>query len=296
MASPTGNTKTYKYYFNYGKDTSDEARKSIKETFSMLAKRARKNTHIFQDLKINVCSSEKDLVTNTPFSEYCKSSDALDDAMGVAIDPLCNNNIKEIILQTEDPYSTFLGSKVLGSFFRKELPEETLRGNALHEFGHIFDFYFGKQDKELRDKYTELGANCLTDSKDAEGIIDKVIQSDGLRNTKEFKEAWREDVNKIGQLSEIEQENLGYLKPNLQSEIDISDGVDDKELELAEVERGEAFAQLFSYALSPGKNIHYYDKESILKAYPKTMQVVKSYITEFFGISFNYVPKGQAKK
>ena len=64
------------------------------------------------------------------------------------------------------------------------------------------------------------------------------------------------------------------------TEIDITDGVTDKEVEEADSARSEIFAQLFGYAF--GKDDGY--KKEIVETYPNTFKVVKNYIRKYLGV------------
>ena len=64
------------------------------------------------------------------------------------------------------------------------------------------------------------------------------------------------------------------------TEIDITDGVTDKEVEEADSARSEIFAQLFGYAF--GKDDGY--KKEIIETYPNTFKVVKNYIRKYLGV------------
>lgn len=274
-----GNIKTgSNIYFHYSADVTAKQKQAVKSAVVDLKDKTKKNRAFFINLHMNVCNNRNDLKEHTSFSRYIKQQDLdNDNVIGVATFPLYNNGVKEIIIKTENSNSGFLGC------FKKDWSYNTIYESTLHELGHEFDDYFGQRNPEVENEYKSLNANYQKPQDELAKIIDRTT---GLRNSEEFKEAWRKDVNKIGQKTKKEQEKLGYIKPDFYSKIDISDGVNDIELEEAEMDRGEAFAQLFAYALSGDKNIEIYDKSTILKSYPNAFAVVKSYITKFFGIQF----------
>lgn len=275
----TGNSvrpKSY-IYFHYSADVTNEKRQAVRDAVVNLKDKTNKNRSFFAGLHMNVCNNLDDLTEHTSFSKFVKQKKDDENITGAATFPLYNNGIKEIIIKTEKSNSGFLG------FFKKDYSNETIYETTLHELGHEFDDYFGQRNPQAENQYKSMNANYQNPKDELAKIIDRTT---GLRNSDEFKNAWKKDVNKMKYMPDEEYKKLGYISPNYYSHIDITDGVDDNELEAAELDRGEAFAQLFAYALSNDKNIEEHDKSTILKSYPNTFAVVKSYITKFFGIQF----------
>ena len=83
------------------------------------------------------------------------------------------------------------------------------------------------------------------------------------------------------------REQLGYFSPdyfiqNGKGGIDISDGVANEEVDNAEFERAEVFAQSFAYNL--GADAECYNEDMFRSAYKNCINVVKKYISEILNI------------
>ena len=154
---------------------------------------------------------------------------------------------------------------------------------ALHELGHQFDFYFHKCPKEIEEKVKSLNKDMSDETWNS--IVREYWLNDGLNDSSEFKEAWKKDVEALGRKSYLEmkkyQSKLGYINPTRTSNIDITDGVDEKEMDLADTDRCEAFADLFSLALGAEGDR---DIDAIKSVYKNCLEVVKKFIRQYLGI------------
>ena len=106
-------------------------------------------------------------------------------------------------------------------------------------------------------------------------IIDAVNHIDVSKYKESMSPLIKKDIDEL----------FGQFSPYNVSEIDIFDGVDNDEVEKADRERSEIFAQLFAYALGGNPSVCD-DKDSILYAYENTFKVVKSFISKYLGINF----------
>ena len=269
------NQKSY-IYFHYSSDVKNELKQAVKDACLELKDKTKKNKAFFADIHMNICHSHDDLKGLSPFSIMFKKSKDENYTAGATITPLYKDQIKEIIIKTEDADTGILG------FFRKDYSYNTIYEATLHELGHEFSHSFGEPLPPPDENMIALMKKYAKEP--PKGAPELLSARTVLSGTEEFKEAWRKDVNKMKNMPDEEYEKLNYISPNLYSGIDVSDGVNDEELEQAAPDREEAFAQLFAYALSGNKNVEWLDKQTILKSYSNAFEVVKSYITKFLGI------------
>jgi hypothetical protein len=120
-----------------------------------------------------------------------------------------------------------------------------------------------------------------------------------LSDSKEFREAWRKDLNiafkgKSKAENDKLNEKLWYFSPtrfgsffdlddNKLHDIILEDGIDDKEIDYGDQARMEIFAQLFAYAMGTCENKK--DKQLILNIYKNSYEIVKEYVKEYLGIN-----------
>ena len=195
---------------------------------------------------------------------------------------------KNIWLQTNELQGTGDNKKFVPA------DQDQIKENTLHEIGHLFDFHFSTPDVEVVQKLkyamSKESAPTEEETKEFDALLAEYKKHNGLSDSEEYKQAWKNDVERAfkGYFSfenKAKTEKLGYFSPTASydgddkgKDITLRDGIDDKELELADRAREEVFAQLFAYALgADGKN---HDKELILETYKESYEVVKKDVEE----------------
>ena len=267
--------------YSFDSNVSTNSRITIKQTFENIQSKVSKNMEFFNGINVRVFGSWEESY------EYSQISDG---RMGFTTYPI-NSDLRNIYLQTKEVNRTST-SLITGFGASSKSISET----AAHELGHTFDYYFATPDaeivNELREMYT-LGAEHREKyKKKYNKLLEKYKTRNGLSDSEKFKQAWKQDVenkfmNKNDTSSLNERFKLGYFSPtysfdNKFSKIKLKDGIDDKELLMADRAREEIFAQLFAYAF--GECCDNKEKELIIQTYPACYKVVKNYINEYFGI------------
>ena len=268
----------YKFDSNVGY----ASKQAIQGKFSDICSKAVKNQEFFDGLKVNVYGNWEDSY------ELKKISDG---RMGFTKYPVSDNG-KNIYLQTME-FDT-RGSLVNGSIANLKLINES----AVHELGHVFDYYFANPDKDITNELRKMFniGNAYIDEHREEycRLMEKYRTQNGLSDSDVFKEAWKTDVEKAFQgksKSKISGKTLrlGYFAPNhsfdkyAKSKIKLEDGIDEHEILYADRAREEIFAQLFAYAMCAESDKK--EKELIINTYPACYKIVQKYISEYLGIN-----------
>lgn len=275
----SGDIKTNYLYFRYDSDVDTESRDVIKNYVKDLIKKS-KNKEFFSNINVFI---NKDLkksslqgVHNKKLIEYLE--DQKNDVQGLAINPALNNDKLEIFLKIEN--------SVMG-LFDTQIPAAKLKYVTAHELGHLFDYYYGANHNS---KTVSKLSNFNIPEAEWDRIAEEYMNNCNLSDSEEFKKAWKADVESLGQLSYLERKyteyKLGYSNPTNYSKIDITDGIDDNEMALADIDRSETFAQLFSYALGNEAN-GIEDEEYTKNIFKNTYIEVKKYIEKFLGVDVN---------
>lgn len=263
------------YFINH-KDTDSKYKDSVKECVQNLNNLTRKNKTFFNNLTFHICNSYKDIEKNSPLTKYVNEHyNDFTYTGGMTTPALGNNNKKEIIIKTSSP-------GIFNITFNKNCSDVTQA--TVHEIGHQFDDYFGYCDPELLKKVKKLPLNTdIKPTKAQEELYDKYFKNKDLSDSKIFKEAWKKDAENLGKDT---WSNFFFKKRHIDYyiwDINITDGVTDKEIEDAEYHRAEIFAQLFSYALGEDDG----QKKDIIKKFENCYKIVKRYIKEYLGITIN---------
>jgi len=297
-----GNDSTVKkngITYHYTEKIKPQSQAAIEHAITRVFEKSRKNISFFYGLKLEVQGSwdETKEFKNKNYWEQ-----------GFTYDPA----IKKVIHLKTNRSSAI----EFGTLFHPTISNEKLEENALHELGHLFNTYFANPDKELKERLKELylmgGKNCKEIAEEYTRLNEIYCRQNGLSDSKEFKEAWRKDVNnafkgKSRWKTSITDSNLGYFSPIFEfsqidknkidhsKEITLNDGIDDKELDCADLPRDEIFSQLFAFAMGACGNERY--KHYLVNTYKYSYEVVKKYINEYLGTNTkgHYVPRTQSK-
>ena len=199
------------------------------------------------------------------------------------MNPIGNHNKKEFVILTNNA-SDFV-RKLYNPKLINRLSPTDARNATLHEIGHLFDAYFGEKPT---DDVINASINWESNKKLFEKI-EEYINTSELSDSEEFKQAYTKDIENLLMRSDCDvlREQLGYFSPdffiqNGKGGIDISDGVAKEEVDNAEFERAEVFAQSFAYNL--GADAECYNEDMFRSAYKNCINVVKKYISEFLNI------------
>ena len=263
---------------------TDSTKQTIYATLEDLKRKSHGNS-LFTDLKLTVFSNWKE----SKISPYCDFPSTKQGFTSYPIFMEGNN----IALQTNELQSTGDDRKIVPA------DQGQIKENMLHEIGHLFDFHFATPDEEvvqkIKDTMNVEEKPTEEDYAEFDALLAEYKKNNGLSDSEEFKQAWKKDVEKAFKgyfLFENREKSrkLGYFSPTADydgndsgKKIELFDGIDDRELELADRAREEVFAQLVAYGLgADGKN---YNKELILETYKESYEVVKKYIEEKLSIT-----------
>lgn len=259
----------------YVSDVNQDSKAIIENCCSDLVNKSSKNIDFFS--KINIFVDKrfgkkclKNVNNKDYFIEFSSSSRS---ANGLFVPPGLNNGSLDVFIRTNR------GSK--------KIKYNDLNFNVTHEVAHAFDYYFGENHDDKTIEILSNFKNYSGDDKEFLELQENYLNTCYLSDTEEFKEAWKTDVEKLGQLNSSQrkqtEKRLGYINPTNYSKIDITDGVDEEEMTLADTDRMETFAQLFSFAL--GNEAPCLGDATVAKeVFSNTYEVVKKYMNKFLGI------------
>ena len=254
-----------KIYFKYYSGVNDDSKNAVKTAVLNFQQRVKQNKRFLSGLNIYVVNSYSQLPQNSRLTKEMSQSDNFFATGGVTVPKEINEGKKEIIVLARN-------QGITGIVFGANPSETDISQVTIHEIGHQFDTIFGNCPKELMNKVRQINFDNTYTKEEA--IFSEYLHKKDLSDTKEFKKAWKDDVEKsANRFNEIPLEYTPY-------EIDISDGVTDEEVEQSDTARGEIFAQLFSYALGEDDG----NKRKIIDKYKNCYDRVKLYIKQFLGI------------
>ena len=273
-----GNINTVKndgITFNFSTDVKPKTQRFIEDAIFDVQKKSGQK-EFFNGLKLTVYSNWKE---SKQFSNFS------DTKQGFTAYPIFMTR-KAIFLQTNELQGTDGNRKIVPA------DQAQIKENTLHEIGHLFDFHFANPDEEVVQKLKDTMSKESEPTEEENAVFDDLLaeykKNNGLSDSEEFQQAWKNDVERAfkGYFSfenKAKTEKLGYFSPTASydgddkgKDITLQDGIDDRELELADRAREEVFAQLFAYALgADGKN---HNKELILETYKESYKVVQNFI------------------
>ena len=283
MGNNTVNQHNIKYSFD--SNVGFVSKNTLKKAFSDIQSRATKNQEFFSGLTINVYGM---------WEESYEFKKITDGRMGFTVYPVVDNG-RNIYLQTLEISST--ENSLVKRFMANQ---SEIKETAMHELGHVFDYYFANPDKKTEDglrQMYKLGRKYINCHKEEYArLLEMYRKTNGLSDSDVFKEAWKNDVEKeFKSKSKTKIFNktvrLGYYSPDntfnrdKKNRIKLEDGIDEQEIVLSDRAREEIFAQLFAYAL--GAEYNSKEKETIINTYPECYQIVKNYINECLGITID---------
>lgn len=268
-------------YFTYGVGTTETAQKTVKFTVQTLMNKCSKNLDFFNDMHFYVIDDCKTIPKASIFTRVVKCGK--NNYSGVTMNPLGNHNKKEIVILTNNT-SNFI-RKLYNPRLMDTLSPTDTKNTTLHEIGHLFDAYFGEKPS----------ADVINASENWEEnveLFEKIVEylkTSELSDSEEFKQAYTKDIENLLMRSDCDvlREDLNYFSPDYfiqdgKGGIDISDGVTREEIDDAEFERAEVFAESFAYNL--GADSIEFNEEIFRTVYKNCINVVKKYISEFLNI------------
>ena len=262
-------------YFKYYQNVTEESRNTVKTTVQNFKGKIKNNKNFLRGYTFHTVTSYKDLEPESELTKYVKeNSDDFFATGGMTTSVLSNKGKKEIIINVNNYGITSIWSDNKSS--------SDISQAILHEIGHQFDDWFGQCDNDLSEKVKQLPICTSTEEDDK--VMEEYLMTKDLSDTADFKKAWKKDAENLSKDMSL----LGRLFNKIPFEytpydIDITDGVTDKEVELSNNSRSEIFAQLFSYALGEDDG----KKDVITEKYKNSYNVVKAYIKTYLGIDCN---------
>lgn len=167
----------------------------------------------------------------------------------------------------------------LQSYFIPRKAGAYTNSTLLHEIGHYFDNFFGC-DKKTKEKYDEIIQKNIDNldnpklTKDEEDFMkNHYYDNDGYNDNEDFKTALYEDLQHID-IKDFSLQETYYIAEFYNNCYKENGKPTLEDINLAESSRKEIFAQLFAYAMNANDS----DKESFLKKFPTTFNVVKTLI------------------
>ena len=262
-------------YFKYYEGTSKKSRDAVKNTVSDFLKKVGSRGFFLNGTTFSVSDEYKDITVTSPLSKYLKEhGNEHFFTHGCTIVPEINENKKEVFIKTEE-YA------FPERIWRSSLKSNIIELGVLHEIGHMFDDYFGVKNARVAANIKKMKFSDNLNPREKE-LLDVYNKRKDLSDNPDFKAAWKKDVEALGKdTKKYEKFKLGWIVScYTPTRINITDGVTDAEIEEADSDRSEIFAQLFGYAF--GKDDGH--KKEIVETYPNTFKVVKDYIKKYLGV------------
>ena len=258
-------------YFRYYKDVNDNSKTAVKTAVQNFKNSIKKNKNFLKGFDFHIVNSYKDLKKQSRLTTFVQEhSDEFGITGGLTVSAASNGDKKEIIIN--------VNNNGISSIWAKNKDTSAIKQATMHEIGHQFDDYFGSCKKDLVDKIRKMPVE--TDSEEDERVMSEYLRTKDLSDTKEFKLAWKQDVEKLNQNSLWDKCFNRLPFEYTPYDIDITDGVTDADVEESDNARSEIFAQLFSYAMGEDDG----QKDVITKKYKNSYKLVKSYIQRYLGI------------
>ena len=259
------------YFHNYV-NTDWQSRNTVKNTVTEFLQKIRSNSAFINGYTFHIVKDYSDLSTGSAFTRGLKKdATSYKYTGGASLAPEFNDGKREIVLKTEE-------LEVPRKWFYNSKSKEYLEQATMHEIGHMFDNYYGLKDvtkmqKALQqpkvDEASEYTAN-------QEKILNDYMRNKDLSDSEEFKRIWKNDIEEYYKNCNFFQKS--GLKDYFSAfGIDITDGLDKDEIEKADSLRSEDFAHLFGYAFGKDDG----NRESSLKRFPKTFELIKTYIKQY---------------
>jgi len=263
------------YFHNYV-NTDWRSRNAVKNTVNEFLGKIGSNSAFINGYTFHIVDNYDDLSTQSPFTRHMKKySDNYKYTGGASYPPEFNNGIREIVLKTEE-------LDVPRKWFKEHKSKEYIEHATMHEIGHMFDNYYGKKDVSKLKKCLELPkideVEEYTESQ--QKIGNDYYRNKDLSDSKEFKTAWKSDIEKYYRNSNF-LEKSRIKEYFLAFDIDVSDGLNDEEIEKADMLRSEDFAQLFGYAFGKDEG----NKNTTLKMLPRTFMLIKTFIKKYLNVN-----------
>lgn len=269
-------------YFYYDPNTTQNAQRTVNFAVKTLVAKTNKNKDFFDNMTFYIMDDYKNTPKSSIFTKFIKRKADNIHTAGITINPVYNLNKKEIAINT-NPTNWFI-RQLHSPRFNNYRNSAELKEVTLHEIGHLFDAYFGEEPSSD----VQAASENLINNTEVFDVLWEYICTSELSDSEEFKKAWRDDLEILAQRGDCKvlQDNLGYFSPEFfTNEIDITDGIDDKELNSSDKERSEVFAQAFAYAL--GSDSELFNKDLFKTVYKKSINLVKKYITKNLGINLD---------
>lgn len=269
-------------YFNIKPELKDSVLKPVLNLKSQLSS----EDDFLDGVEIDITKEFKNLDDENSFRKYVKGDRDGREVKGISF--YSDEKLPRRIIIQESAHldDKFKNYKDGGKF--TAIP--ALKQSIMHEVGHQFDSYFGhNHDARFAQQWDSLlyskEVNPEMNPYDFEcsEMGDKRINvaytwNAELSDKKDFQKALLNDMNNLKNIKkENLPDNLGYYI----GKFDISKEMSEKDVDYAEHQRSEVYANLFSYALGETDG----DKECFIQCFPNSYDVVKSDISKYLKIN-----------
>lgn len=268
-------------YFNVDEELKDSV---IKPVINLKAKLNEENDFL-DGLEIDITKKFKNLDDENSFREFVKNEREASSVKGISF--YSDGKLPSRIIIQENAHLEDKAKNYKNGGRYSAIP--ALKQSMMHEIGHHFDSYYGhNHDAKFAQKWDSLlyekEINPETNPYDFDysNIKDKRINVDytwnsGLSDKKVFQEALLKDINSLKNFKKEDlPENIEYYIGGF----DISKTISKEDIDYAEHQRSEVYANLFSYALGEDEG----DKEKFVKCFSNSYEVVKNDISEYLKI------------
>lgn len=269
-------------YFNVDESLKDSVIKPVINLKSKI-----NNDEDFLDgLEIDITKKFKNLDNENSFREFVKGEREASSVKGISF--YSDGKLPSRIIIQENAHLDDKAKNYANGGRYSAIP--ALKQSMMHEVGHHFDNYYGHNhdakfaqqwDSLLYAKETHPDTNPY--DFDCSNIKDKRINvaytwNSGLSDKKAFQEALLKDMNA---LKNIKKENLPENIEYYIGDFDISGTISAKDIDYAEHQRSEVYANLFSYALGEDEG----EKEKFINCFQNSYKIVKNDISKYLKIN-----------
>ncbi|MCR5266438.1 MAG: hypothetical protein K6E29_07585 [Cyanobacteria bacterium RUI128] len=264
-------------YNDIQKETKDSLMKPVYDLKSKL----HHGNDFLEGLDVYVAKSTYNLWTYNSFAQEIKKNGG-SNLKGRSF--YSDSLLPKMIFIQEDAHQRYADSQ-------KSAKIGAMRQTLMHEVGHQFDNYFGHDhqaefaqkydslmDAKERDMY-ESPHSFNVKTQEEYKILTDYLTNGSLSDDKKFQKAVWKDINNI----RIKFPYSGVLPENMEyyvKSFDLTKPVTPKDVAMADVARGEIYANLFSYAVGQDEG----DKEKFIKYFKNSYKVVRSDIAKYLKI------------
>lgn len=251
-------------YQNSSKQVRDSLMKPVYDMKSQL----KPENDFINGIKFDIINSFKKAEVNDDFEEFIKKYQ-------------CDKSYKGISFYSDSKAGKYVAVQENTYYTNKANKIKQMRQTLMHEVGHHFDNYFGHDHNDktaqqwdsilsVHEKRKDIYIFSTVSEKD-KSIEQEFYAHNALSDKEEFKQALQKDIINLHKQKELPKDINYYVRKN---------GGELVSTELGDMQRGEVYANLFSYLSGQDDG----EREKFLKSFSNSSKVVKKDMSKYLKI------------